>query len=69
MRQKALSTCHNDSQAQRFQGDEKALGRHLTGLNLLLQHTESMAAEEKLAAQVHLEPFTHLLLADPASDV
>lgn len=54
--------------ARRFQDDELELGRHLTGLNLLLQLSETMAEEEKLAAQVHLKPFAHLLKDDPLND-
>src|SRR5207244_11302445 len=33
--------------AQRFQGDDIELGRHLTGLSLLLQQSETMSDEEK----------------------
>jgi hypothetical protein len=51
--------------AQRFQRDERELGRHLTGLSLLLQQSEMMSEEEKLAAQEHLKRFTHLIKDDP----
>lgn len=51
--------------AQRFQGNDTELGRHLTGLYLLLQQSEMMSDEEKLAAQEHLQRFTHLLKHDP----
>jgi len=51
--------------AQRFQGDDAGLGRHLTGLYLLLQRSETMSDEEKLAAQEHLKRFTHLIKDDP----
>ena len=47
--------------AQRFRDDEQELGRHLTGLNLLLQRSETMEDAEKFAVQEHLKPFTHLL--------
>ena len=51
--------------AQRFQGDDIELGRHLTGLSLLLQQSETMSDEEKLVAQEHLKRFTHLIKHDP----
>src|SRR5205085_1690662 len=51
--------------AQRFQGDEMELGRHLTGLSLMLQRSEMMSDEEKLAAQEHLKRFAHLIKNDP----
>ena len=51
--------------AQRFQGNDTGLGRHLTGLYLLLQQSETMSDEEKLAAQEHLKRFTHLIKHDP----
>jgi len=51
--------------AQRFQGDDSELGRHLTGLSLLLQQSETMSDEEKLAAQEHLQRFRHLMKHDP----
>lgn len=51
--------------AQRFQSDEMELGRHLTGLSLLLQQSETMSDEEKLLAQEHLKRFTHLIKNDP----
>ncbi len=54
--------------AQRFQGDDAALGRHLTGLSLLLQHSEIMPDEEKLLTQEHLKRFTHLIKNDPYDD-
>lgn len=54
--------------ARRFQGDELELGRHLTGLNLLLRLSETMPEEEKLAVQEHLQPFAHLLKDDPLND-
>ncbi len=47
--------------AQRFQGNERELARHLTGLYIMLQRSETMEEEEKRAAQKHLQPFTHLL--------
>src|SRR5438876_7801686 len=50
--------------AQRFQGDEMELGRHLTGLSLLLQQSETMSDEEKLAAQEHLKRLSHLMKHD-----
>ncbi len=51
--------------AQRFQGDEMELGRHLTGLSLLLQQSEMMSEEEKLGAQEYLKRFAHLMKNDP----
>jgi hypothetical protein len=51
--------------AQRFQGDDVELGRHLTGLSLLLQQSEMMSEEEKLVAQKHLKRFAHLMKKDP----
>ena len=51
--------------AQRFQGDDLELGRHLTGLSLMLQQSEMMSEEEKLGAQEHLKRFTHLVKNDP----
>ena len=51
--------------AQRFQSDERELGRHLTGLSLLLQQSDLMSEEQKLAAQEHLKRFTHLMKNDP----
>jgi hypothetical protein len=51
--------------AQRFQSDDEALGRHLTGLSLMLQQSEMMPDEEKLLAQEHLKPFVHLLKTEP----
>ncbi len=49
---------------QRFQGNDLELGRHLTGMNLLLQGSETMAEEEKQAAQVHLQRFAQLITHD-----
>lgn len=51
--------------AQRFKGNDAELGRHLSGLNLMLQGSETMSDEEKLAAQEHLKPFMHLIKTDP----
>ncbi len=51
--------------AQRFQGDDRELGRHLTGLSLMLQQSEMMLDEEKLVVQEHLKRFTHLMKNDP----
>jgi hypothetical protein len=51
--------------AQRFQGDDIELGRHLTGLYLLLQQSEMLSEGEKLVAQEHLKRFTHLIKNDP----
>ena len=51
--------------AQRFQGNDMELGRHLSGLYLLLQQSEMMSEKEKLAAQEHLKRFTHLIKKDP----
>lgn len=46
---------------QQFKQDLPELARHLTGLSMMLQRSETMAEEEKLAARKHLEPFVHLL--------
>jgi hypothetical protein len=51
--------------AQQFQGDDLELGRHLTGLSLMLQQSEMMSEEEKLVAQEHLKRFRHLIKNDP----
>lgn len=53
---------------QRFQHDETELGRHLTGLSLLLQQSDTMSEEEKLATQVYLQRFTHLIKNDPSEE-
>lgn len=54
-----------DELAQRFQSDDVELGRHLTGLSLMLHQSETIAEAEKLLAQEHLQPFAHLLKHDP----
>jgi hypothetical protein len=51
--------------AQRFQGNDTELGRHLTGMSLMLQESEVMSDEEQLAAQEHLKRFSHLMKDDP----
>jgi hypothetical protein len=51
--------------AQRFQNDDRELGRHLTGLSLMLHQSEVMSEEEKLVAQGHLKRFAHLIKDDP----
>lgn len=51
--------------AQRFQSDDNGLGRHLTGLALMLQQSEMMSNEEKVIAQEYLKPFVHLIKAEP----
>ena len=51
--------------AQRFQGNDVELGRHLTGMNLMLQKSEMMSDEQKLLAQEHLKRFAHLVKNDP----
>lgn len=51
--------------AQQFQNDDRELGRHLTGLNLLLQQSEMMAEEEKQVALEYLKRFAHLIQTDP----
>lgn len=50
--------------AQRFQGNDEELGRHLTGLHVMLQQSDLLSEEEKLAAQEHLKPFMHLIKND-----
>lgn len=47
--------------AQHFKNDQAELARHLTGLHLMLQRSETIVEEEKQAAQKHLQPFAHLL--------
>lgn len=53
---------------QRFQHDETELGRHLSGLHLMLQQSELMPEGEKLAAHEHLKRFAHLIKDDPYDD-
>lgn len=50
--------------AQKFSDNETDLGRHLTGLNLLIQLSETMAQEEKLAVQAYLHSFRHLIKSE-----
>lgn len=50
---------------QRFHDSDQELGRHLTGLSLMLQRSETMPEEEKLAAQALLQRFAHLIKDDP----
>jgi hypothetical protein len=54
--------------ALRFQHDETELGRHLSGFHLMLQQSEIMPEEEKVAALKHLKRFTHLIKDDPYDD-
>ncbi|HZU68217.1 MAG TPA: hypothetical protein VFA09_13150 [Ktedonobacteraceae bacterium] len=54
--------------AQRFQGNDAELGRHLTGLNMMLQMSETMTDEQKSAVQEHLRPFAHLVKDDPLDE-
>ncbi|MEO8971894.1 MAG: hypothetical protein ABI406_09905, partial [Ktedonobacteraceae bacterium] len=51
--------------AQRFQGNDRELGRHLSGMHLLLHQSEVMVEEEKLAALEYLKRFAHLIKHDP----
>lgn len=51
--------------AQQFQRNDSELGRHLTGLNMMLQQSEMMPEEQKLVAQGHLKRFSHLIKSDP----
>ncbi|HEV2659244.1 MAG TPA: hypothetical protein VGU68_01495 [Ktedonobacteraceae bacterium] len=51
--------------AQQFQSNEMELARHLTGLSLMLQQSELMSDDQKLLAQNHLKPYTHLIKNDP----
>lgn len=53
---------------QQFQEDDKELGRHLTGLYLMVQQSELLSDEEKLATQEHLKQFMHLIKSDPYED-
>lgn len=55
--------------AQRFRNDPLELGRHLTGLHLLMQQSETMPKEEKLATEKLLQSFMHLMLDDPGNDI
>ncbi len=57
-----------DELAQQFCNDDKELGRHLSGMSLLLQQSEVMAEEEKLAAQEYLKQFAHLITHDPSEE-
>jgi hypothetical protein len=54
-----------DELAQHFGHDESELGRHLTGLSLMLQQSEMMPEAERLVAQEHLKRFAHLIKDDP----
>jgi hypothetical protein len=54
--------------AQRFQSDETELGRHLTGMHMMLQESELLSDEEKLKAQEHLKPYAHLIKHDPEDE-
>jgi hypothetical protein len=54
--------------AQKFQGNDAELGRHLTGLHLMLRQSELMPEEEKVVAQAHLKRFAHLIKDDPYDD-
>ena len=54
--------------AQRFQNNHSELGRHLTGLSLMLHQSEIMSDEQKLLAQEHLKPFIHLIKDDPCEE-
>ncbi len=47
--------------AQKFLDNDEELGHHLTGLNLLIQLSETLSQEEKEATQEHLQPFSHLI--------
>lgn len=51
--------------AQRFQSDDLELGRHLTGLHMMLQLSDTMPEEEKLAVQEHLKRFQYLIKSEP----
>lgn len=51
--------------ALRFEHDDKELGRHLTGLHMMLQLSDMMPDEEKLATQEYLKRFEHLIKHDP----
>ena len=51
--------------AQQFQRNDSELGRHLTGLNMMLQQSEMMSEGEKLVAQGHLKRFSHLIKSGP----
>ncbi len=53
---------------QRFHGDDIELGRHLTGLSMMLQRSDIMSDEEKLTAQEHLKRFAHLIRDDPEEE-
>lgn len=53
---------------ERFQGNDTELGRHLTGMSLMLQLSEMMSDEEKLAAQEYLKPYAHLITDNPSEE-
>jgi hypothetical protein len=57
-----------DTLAQKFKDDETELGRHLTGMNMMLQDSDTLSPEEKLAAQEHLKRFAHLIKDDPTEE-
>jgi hypothetical protein len=50
--------------AERFQGNEQELGRHLTGLSMMLERSEMMSNGQKLLAEEHLKPYAHLIRND-----
>ncbi|MGH2498211.1 MAG: hypothetical protein ACRDIV_26240 [Ktedonobacteraceae bacterium] len=52
--------------AVHFRHDVKELSRHLTGLHMMVQLSDTMPEEEKLATQEHLKRFEHLIKHDPA---
>lgn len=54
-----------DELARRFQDDTAELGRHLTGMSLMLQQSEVMPDKEKLAAQAYLQQYAHFIKHDP----
>ena len=64
----ALLTLAIEELAQRFQNDDRELGRHLTGLSLMLRQSEVMSEEEKLVAQEYLKRFSHLIKDDPSEE-
>jgi hypothetical protein len=51
--------------AQQFRDDDGELGRHLSGMSLLLHQSEVMAEEEKQRAQEYLKRYAHLIKDDP----
>lgn len=57
-----------DELVAKFQGNDAELGRHLTGMSLLLQQSQMLSDAEKSLTQEHLKPFSHLIKTDPLDE-